>query len=175
MSANAAVKAANAALEASQATEGPRPKSSGETVTVACKLPHGLMLRLFEMVDAPEPISGGGMKMVPRARQIGRAITVRGTALPFGKLPDFKIEGGYAMTEGVDADFWDQWLKANADSDVVRNGLIFASPRIGHAIGQAREQEEVRSGLEPLLLDRDPRAPKSLNPNVGNIEPGEKK
>lgn len=155
--------------------ESTPPASSGETVTVACKLPHGLLLRVYDMVDAQEPVLGGGIRQFKRPVQRPEQFLIQGSAVPFGIIPGFRFEGGYALTEGVPKELWERWFEANKGSDMVKNGLIFAHTRLGHALGQAHEQIEVLSGLEPLKMKDDPRVPKSLNPAISEVEAAKRK
>lgn len=122
----------------------------GGTVTVACKLPHGLFLRNFTMIERDEPVMGGGTKVAKVAQEKGDRIRINGVAVPFGAIPNYPIVGGYALTQNVDADFWNEWLRANRDSDVVKNKLIFAHATPAQAHDQSTEQQKVRSGLEPI-------------------------
>lgn len=124
----------------------------GAAVDVCCKLPNGLHLAVFRMEDHVEPVMGGGVRTVQRAVPEGR-VTVRGTGR---RLDDPRIVGGYAVTRGVDADLWARWMAQNKDSDIVRNGLIFADEKPAMATGKAKEQADIRSGLEPLDPDRLP-------------------
>lgn len=131
------------------------------TVTVACKLPSGIILRVFQMVEHSEPVMGGGSKKVKVAHQMGKSVRIRGFAVPFGATPAVPIVGGYGLTPNVDAEFFDLWLKQNADSEIVQNNLIFAHEKQADAAAQAAEQAEIRSGLEPI----DPkRLPKGIEP-----------
>ncbi len=127
------------------------------TVTVACKVPNGLILRVFDMVDRDVPVLGGGVKTVKEAQVRGSSIKVLGPAAPFGQLPRAPIAGGYALTHGVDQAFFTEWLKQNAESELVKNGLIFAHEKADYLTKQAQEKEAVTSGLEPLKPDADKR------------------
>lgn len=127
------------------------------TVSVACKLPHGLVLRTFLMTKRYEPVMGGGTREVEEATQVGHSITIKGYAAPFGKSPDAQVAGGYALTTGVDADIWDAWLAQNADHPAVKAGLIFAAERVDYAKKQAEEQASVKNGMEPIDPSGDAR------------------
>lgn len=129
------------------------------TVTVACKLPNGLWLQLYQMGKEIEA-TPAGTREVPKSVKIGDPIKIAGCALPFGQAPEIPMPGGYALTQ-VPADFWAKWLHDNADADVVKNRLIFAADSMDKTADRAREQhkEKVRSGMEPI----DPKAP----PRVG--------
>lgn len=131
-------------------------------VVVACKLPHGLILRNFEMVDVPVPVLGGGLRTVQEARQKGGRVEIHGNAIPVQRDPERdypQIVGGYALTYGVDADFWEAWLKANETSAIVKNRLVFAFEKVADTRAAAKENAGLKSGLEPLLKDGDPRMP----------------
>ena len=102
------------------------------TVTVACKLPNGLHL------DLP-----------------GRdRVTVRGFAVAWGEASPLSIVGGFGLTPGVDADFFEEWMITNADFEPVKKGLIFASAKASDATAQAKEFAGLKSGLEPLDPDK---------------------
>lgn len=125
--------------------------SAKATVTVACKLPNGLLLRLFKMEDVDTPVMGGGVKTIKEAQPIGEPVKINGYAVPYGKRPRFSIISDMALTKDVPAAFWHEWLKQNQKLDVVVKGLIFAhgdTDRVEHAA--AERGEELFCGLEPL-------------------------
>lgn len=117
------------------------------TVTVACKLPAGVVLRVFEMIDHTEPVLGGGVRATKLSRETSR-VTIKGTAVPFGKAPPGEGLGGYALTYGVDAALWEAWYHANQNSDLVRNKLIFAHEDSDKVSGAAKDLAENESGME---------------------------
>ena len=130
------------------------------TVTVGCKLPHGLHLRVFRMEKRLVPVMGGGAREVEEAVPAGR-ITIQGTRR---RIDDPRIVYGYALTHGVDADVWSEWLAQNKDSELVLKGLVFAHVKHTEAETTARANENVRSGFDPI-------DPKSLPPEFkGKIE-----
>jgi hypothetical protein len=132
------------------------------TVQVACKMPNGIKLRLFAMEDTLEPIAGGATRTVKRARAVGEPVTLNGNALAFGQIPEYKIIGGYAITEDVDAQFFAEWLRQNADSDIVKNRLVFAYEKASDLSAAARELRGQKSGLEPISQGGDARLPKDV-------------
>lgn len=149
------------------------PKKA-QTVTVCCKIPAGLRLQLCRPVEWAEETRGGTMKRV-RWDRVGDIVFVRGSAEPVGQAPKGYVRpiivGGYGVTRGVDAEFWGKWLEQNKDSDYVKNGMIFAEADYDSALDHAEDGEAVRSGLEPLdMANGDARQPKSMDPNVQNIE-----
>jgi len=140
----------------------PRPSSAGAKVVVACKLPNGLVLHLDEMIEKTFPTPTGGTFTVKEAVRRPETVRVYGNAVPHGTIPDYLIVGGYALTPDVDKDFFDAWLAQNKSTMVVSNGLIFAYERSGDAADVAREKRSIRSGLEPLTPDSDPRTPRQI-------------
>lgn len=88
-------------------------------VTVACKLPHGLQIKVGN-----------------------RTVNLRGTNTS-------DAIGGYGFTL-VDESFFNQWLAIYKDFTPVVKGLIFAHPKARPARDQAREQANIKNGLEPL-------------------------
>lgn len=141
------------------------------TVTVACKLPNGLFLDLMgEEEIEMMPSNSGPVKQVRRQllkRQFVRGVAAErrldrgddnGKPIEHGGLDI--VQGGYGLTFDVDASFWDAWLAQNQNYPPVKNGLIFATTK-DKAASRAREQEEIRSGLEPI----DPEKPgRNLKP-----------
>lgn len=158
-----------------------RQASKGATVTVACKIPNGLKLEVFEEREVHEPLFGGGTKLVKRFERTGKPgtfYTVRGPRLPFGVPPTFPIVGGFALTPGIPKDFWDKYCEQNQDSDAIRNGLLFAHESLDKVQGRCREFRGNKSGLEPLDpeatgKDRDPRVPRAQG-NVSGITKAKK-
>ena len=105
------------------------------TVTVGCRLPAGLQLRI-----GPDLVRVNGTSF-PGMNELD-PVTMAKRAAPW------PIAYGFALTAGIDADGWERWLADNRDSDVVRNGLIWAtadSDPVGEAIRRGRGQ---RSGME---------------------------
>jgi hypothetical protein len=126
------------------------------TVTVACKMPNGYKMRVFNMVDFDEPVMGGGVKTRKRAELDTKygVVVLNGFAHEKGKAPSSELIGGFGLTSGVDAQFFARWLEQNKDSAIVRNGLIFAAKSTEDVKAQAREQKKLQSGLQPLSMAR---------------------
>ncbi len=153
--------------------EPQKASQSGAKVTVACKIPAGLELRLFEMVTVRHPIMGGGFREVQESRvrtDVG-SVLIHGNAIPYGKQPAHRIvmapgapmTDGFALTPNIDKDFFDEWLKQNKDSAIVKNGLIFAYEKPDAVTAEAKDRAKTqRSGLEPLNQGKDPRADKRI-------------
>lgn len=125
------------------------------TVTVACKMPNGLLLRLFEARETDEFIQGGGTRRIKEYLNVGDPVRIQGNASPHGKsLLDVNgdpipMYHGFATTM-IDAEFWEQWYEQNKHSDLVRNGLIFAHAKSLDVRAEAKEKRDQTSGLERL-------------------------
>src|SRR5579863_1744400 len=122
------------AIEAPTILDIERPRQAG-SVTVACKVPMGMILQLQVPMERPIPTGRGveaEFKMVSMNVFAGKRYHVFGPSIPAnGGVPDGYvmpklIEGGYALTDGIPADFWAQWLEQNAKADYVQNRMIFA-------------------------------------------------
>jgi hypothetical protein len=127
--------------------------TGGETLTVACKHPGGLVLQLHEWGEVTEP-SPSGPRAVRVARKVGKPVIVKGPSLnwfdaDYRRKVDFDIIGPYALTPGVPADFWRLWLEQYKTSDLVKNRVVFAADPAS-VKSQCRELEKTRSGFEPL-------------------------
>jgi len=128
------------------------------TVTVACRIPNGLMLQVFNMVDHDEPVFGGGVRVVKRAVQVGDRVKINGPARYVGRELPHDIKGGFGLTYGVDADLFARWMEQNKDAPYVINGLVFAQPsgKPGDMESQIRSHRKQTSGMEPLDLNNLP-------------------
>jgi len=135
------------------------------TITVACKLPHGLVLRLFDQVDQDEQTPGGGTRTVKRAQVRPGQIVIRGYLTKHKGVTVQPVAEGssYAYTENVDKDAFDLWMKQNADNPVVVNKLIFGAEKADMIRGFVREFAAVRNGLEPIDPSRVPKGIKTAD------------
>lgn len=131
--------------------------AAAESVTVACKLPHGLILRVFKMHETNEAVMGGGSRVVKVAHPIEKTFVVAGFSHPQNAAPKATLIEGFALTPSVDKEFWDLWLSQNAESDVVKNGLIFAHVKPADTSAESKEKKLTRSGLERLDPAKLPR------------------
>lgn len=146
------------------AIDAPAQPKSRNTVFVACKMPHGLTLRGFRNVEVPRA-EQGRIVMEKVAQQIGDAFTVKGNAVPFGAPARAPIVGGFAITAGCPEDLWKSWFKDNENSDMVKNGLIFADEKRERVEARAKEHKKQRSGLERIDVkpgSKDPRLLKGI-------------
>lgn len=146
----------------------------GNKVTVCCKIPMGLELRLFKPVEVKHPVMGGGFQTVTEHHEdlnAGR-VRIKGPAHYMHMAPKAMIVGGYALTPNVDAEFFREWMKQNQSLDAVKNGLIFAQKTPDAAQGMAEERADTFSNLEPMNPEKDRRAPRPLNKQLSPIEQG---
>ena len=126
------------------------------TICVACKLPHGLKLQLQAPTDIKENTIFGPRESKQWFRIPGKVVTIQGFAHQANKAPNAPLKHGFALTHGVDADFFEEWMKQNRDSDVVQNGFIFASAKEPDAVAHARDYKDERCGFEPINPDNLP-------------------
>ena len=108
------------------------PKIERATCVVGCKLPHGLIMRLFT-----KPVKEG-----EKPKEIARH-TVKG-------MNDARIVGGYGLTEGVPTEFMMKWLEDNAKHPAVVNRSIFIQSDMKNAEAAAKDGREIHTGLEAI-------------------------
>lgn len=144
--------------------QGVQPKiqvGSGRTVTVACKAPTGLNLRIFKWIDdrGSKPAHDGTRDKISVEDNRYKRIRVNGPSRYYfpGPAPDFAISGGYALTPNVDRDFMELWMEQNKESELVVNKLIFIMPTEREAVQAAQDLREIKSGFEPLDIDEKPK------------------
>jgi hypothetical protein len=136
---------------------------SGNTVTIASKLPNGLVLQLWKFVDVQEQ-APNGTRMTKMAQRDGEPIKINGAAVPYMAVPSHTIIGGYALTPGVDRRFWEKWKEQNWDNDALRSGILTAWPTQRDAEAYVKDNEGLKCGLEPLDPDNLPKGLK--HPNI---------
>lgn len=161
---------------------GHKPSSAGAKVTVACKVPLGVILHVDTRIERVIETNAGARTVQEYARG-SEQVQILGPAYPVGTPPDgFRdkppIAGGYALTQGIDKDFWDRWWADNADprcdaaemehkngcrcTAIVRSRMIFAYESIEDTRAAAKEGKDLQSGLEPIKPDGDYRSPRPL-------------
>lgn len=136
------------------------PETTGETVTVACKLPGGLILRMFEEFEYQEPSQTGMRDVKGYKPKQDKQWTIRGTYVAsagqaYNQANNAVAEllpGGYALTYGVPKEIWDNWYHYNRNTQMVKNKVVWAMPSLPAATERARTEDmrKVKSGLEPL-------------------------
>lgn len=160
----------------------PVAQKAGRTVTVACKVPSGLVLQLQRPMRRREPAMGSATPQeVTYMVKYGDRYTVKGPSYPVGTPPKGfpkppMNEGGFALTPGIPTDFWKQWVEQNQNAPYVKSGAIFAYTDIDDAVACAADNEGYLTGLEPISTDEDKngrltdrRLPRPLNMSVAKV------
>jgi hypothetical protein len=124
-----------------------------DTVTVGCKLPNGIVLDLYG------PRTPDRAQVAP---QLLKSFTLKGSRFPTDDngvaRATWDVVGGstgFGLTENVPADFWNAWLEAHKESELVTNGIVFAVPTLDDAKSEGAKRADTKSGFEPL----DPEKP----------------
>lgn len=158
-------------------------EATATTVFVACKLPHGIIIRDFVEGTVNENVLGGGSREVKVFRAVGRRYRVKGPNVPTQFIPLIEVHGGYAITAGLPVDVFRRWIEWNKDTDFVRNELIYGHESKDAVVGWAKERASQRSGVEPLdvsmknvdgrMVFKDERIPRAGAAQVvdGKLEP----
>jgi hypothetical protein len=122
------------------------------TVTVACKIPCGLILQVYASEDWQEAVMGGGHRTAKRAfvNPKFKPVKINGPARAIGKDLPHEIRNGVGLTHGVDADLFAAWLEQNKDSDFVVKGMVFANVKPSEVDAVAKDHITLKSGLERI-------------------------
>lgn len=110
---------------------------SRNTVTVACKLPHGLEICLYELSETEDK--------KPIMKACSEPVKLAGANAP-------DAIAGYGLTK-VDADFWAAWLKANKRHSAIVGEYVFAHEKSADTIEHSQDNEDLRTGFEGLDPD----------------------
>jgi hypothetical protein len=130
--------------------------SAPEVVSVACKMPNGLILRGMTEVVISELVQGGGARDVKQYVPNGEQIILGGTAARVGDpRPPLLTASGYRVTHNVPKDLWDAWFEANKNSDLVKNRIVFGHSDNASVEKFGRTHDAVVTGLEGV----DPKNP----------------
>lgn len=134
--------------------------TAGATVCVACKLPNGIEIMLYDMVDHNEPTSNGYQTVKKaRPRKGMKPIVLNGYEHKQNKAPKNQIQEGFGLTFNVPKAEFEEWVRVNAESDFIVNGLIFAQDgRRANIDVQVQEHRAVKSGFERI----DPKDKKQM-------------
>jgi hypothetical protein len=100
-------------------------QKSSDTVTVGCKLPHGIHMDLQNKGESR------------------KRVTLKGNN-------DKKVIGGFGITENVPKAHFDEWIKRNKNHPSVTGGYIFSMRDMASAEAAAEERKDLRNGLEAL-------------------------
>lgn len=121
--------------------------NSTATVTIGCKLPHGLWLELITLPDAdiakqtrvPAPTG-------PRVKLNG-ANTLR---IQDPVSPVNPANGRFATTV-IEKSFWDKWYERNKELEFMKIGAVFVVADEKTAKAIAEERKDLKTGFEPIV------------------------
>ena len=175
-----------------------RQATGTDTCTVACNLPNGLVLQIYDVEETELVLpSGRSIKEhVSTPNWSAGRWTLNGCKLDMaqlqaGELPDFRVikgstpDCGYALTPGVPRDFWEKWLEQNRSSPLVLGRHVYSSSTEARAAAEAREYRDFKSELQGLNQAGDYRVPNGgrnirkyspadnggrINPSQGDLE-----
>jgi len=139
-------------------------ESESGVVTVACKIPNGLLLRVGEWVTSQQHVFGGGVRDVKEWVSDGQVVEIKG---PGGRLsddPDSPTAIGYALTYNVNAEFMAKWFEENKSHNAVLNGQIFYAADRSRLTDQCKTTKGKRTGYEPINV-------KGGDPRVSGVRP----
>lgn len=130
--------------------------STGDTCTVCCNLPNGLLLTHGKITYNADG--------TPKADVHGRVIMENPQQVRLYGGRHISAVGGYGMTHNVDAAWFDDYMETiGKHTKLVQVKGLFSMPTSDYAAGLAGERSDLRSGLEPLEA-LDPRGFEG-NPN----------
>jgi len=98
------------------------------SVTVGCKLPHGIILDHPLDPDKKVALNGKNKALI--------------------------IGADYGTTE-VDGEFWEQWKTVHKDFPAIKSGAIFEAGNAAEAAAVAKELEGEKTGFEPMEQNAD--------------------
>jgi len=108
------------------------PKSRN-VISVGCKLPHGMHL---DITNAGEAL---------------QRITLKGiNSLSAGAIIRPATREGFAITENVPKEFFDEWMRTHSNHPAVKNNLIFAHTQTASVRDMGEEFKEELHGFEPI-------------------------
>lgn len=111
--------------------------SSGATVVVGCKLPHGLHLDSHDAQgNLLQRFTLNGYNSAPRGQN--------------GEV----LVGAYGITRGVPKDVFEAWLKLHKDAAYVKNELVFAHGDTESVQDHGDDLKTHKSGFEGLDVSK---------------------
>lgn len=139
-------------------------------VFVVSKITRGLYLDIFNPIVQKVPRRGGGFDEVTTQMRMPERIRIKPAVMGFGLIPNYPIIDGFSITRDVPAAHWRKWVEQNSNYEPYTMGILRAFDTEAEAIAYAKEHRELRTGLEPLNQDGDPRVATSMNSNVGDVD-----
>ena len=145
-----------------------------DTVTVACNIPNGLILQIFDIEEVTNFLPNGReikenqctLNMEHGQWALHGPVNFNALAATGREVnADFRVirgdipDTGYALTPGIPRDFWERWLHDNQRNPLVTGKHIFAANSENRAVGQSKEFREFKSGFQGLNQSGDYRVP----------------
>ena len=109
------------------------------TVSVGCKLPHGLIFDLN-----------------------GKRYTFAGVKSTLAAKMGITVDAPWGVTHGVDASVWEEFKKQFKDVDFMKKGLVFANEKAIAIEAYIKESAGMKSGFEGLTEADMRRSSKNL-------------
>lgn len=84
--------------------------------------------------------------------KLPNGVTIRGAGKQFrlNGTRASSIIGGFGITNDVPAEVWDDFAKVHAQSNMIKNSVVFAVGDQASAKSAAAEHDKVKTGLERL-------------------------
>lgn len=124
-----------------------------DTVTVYCRLPHGIQLQRQEKVSYMEQTPNGARE-AHRFVPVGEPFKIEGNAMGRGldseKTALKRIIAGFAVTENVPADLWRAFVEQRKGLDALTRRDIYAVAKPSDNDAKRSEASAVPTGLEPI-------------------------
>lgn len=135
--------------DAEKKPAGSNKVTQGNTLTVFCKLPHGIRYTLP---------NGEELRIVGALGDERSPLQVSG-------MPGRDSVAGFGVTRNVDPDAWAWIVEQHGDSLAHKNELIFAKDANDQksAIAEAKEKTDEKTGFEPIDPAKDPNNDKDAN------------
>jgi hypothetical protein len=130
-----------------------------ETVSVACKLPNGLVCEVVDMRDYMDQVQRAeGRPNVPIVRKTLGRFRLRGyqearatDSAGMINVESRRVSHLFGITQNVPKDLWDAWWEQNKDCFApAMNGLIFAHAQTKSVEAYAKEHAELKTGFDPI-------------------------
>jgi hypothetical protein len=130
------------------------------TVTIGCRLASGLILESGYTIDksgfgAPVRLPEYKRVILAGANQKTMRLAQQNPGVALVSHPVMRV----GVTENVDEQFFDAWVKSHSDSNIVKNGLIFKMKNVREVEARGKDEEQKKTGAEPLpqapVIDKD--------------------
>ncbi len=115
------------------------------TVSIACKLPHGLFAQLYKMIEVPTGPQG---LMTPTAQPEGERVLLNGSNHRDAVC-------GWGITD-VEESWANAWMEQNKTLQAIKAGLIFVRNSAAKVAGEAKDKALMKSGFEALDPTKPP-------------------